>query len=183
MHVTVLTASLPERADMLAQAVASVKAQTFPAVEHLIGVDHERQGAAPVLNRLLEEASGEWVMVCDDDDLLDPGHLETLVPHLSGDVDVVWSKPRVEGDVVFRNYEHEWDPAVLHRCNIVSHNALMRTSAVRAVGGWEPVRWFDWDLFKRLHLDGARFCRVDATTWTYRLHGSNWSQGTLAGAP
>ena len=38
---------------------------------------------------------------------------------------------------------------------------------------------FDLDLFQRLHSAGAKFIRFHRTTWTYRLHGSNLSQGTL----
>ena len=181
MHVTVLTASLPERETMLGEARASVAAQTFPAVEHLVGIDHAHQGAGPVLNRLLEEALGEWVMVLDDDDLLDPGHLDILLA-LADDVDVVYSLPRVEGGF-FEQYGQPFDPAVLAQRNIVSHTALMRTEMVRQVGGWNAVRWFDWDLFCRLEAAGAEFRQVPEVTWTYRLHGANWSQGTLAGAP
>lgn len=175
--ISVLTAALPERTEMLQEAIASVRAQTFGAVEHLYALDLEHQGAGPVLNRLLEEAAGEWVMVLDDDDLLDPNHLDVCHQHFP-DHDVVYSLPRVEG-AVFRQYDEPFNPAVLAVRNIVSHTALMRTNMVRALGGWNPVRWFDWDLFTRLDSVGAEFHQVPEVTWTYRIHGRNWSQGTL----
>lgn len=181
MLITVLTAALPERADMLAEAVASVRAQTWPEVEHLYALDEDRQGAGPVLNRLLEEARGERVMVLDDDDLLDPDHLK-IVATANLEADVVYSMPRVDGGG-FTNYHRPFDPAVLATRNIVSHTALMRRSLVEQVGGWNPVRWFDWDLFTRLEAAGAEFHQVRDVTWTYRLHGSNWSHGTLERAP
>ena len=163
---------------MLAEAVASVKHQGVE-VQHLVGVDHTRRGAGPVLNDLLSDAVGEWVMVLDDDDLLLPHHLATLTPYLEHG-DVIYSEPIVEGGT-FVLYEHPFDGELLRRRNLVSHNALMRTELVRDVGGWAPIREFDWDLFKRLHGRGASFVKVPEKTWVYRLHGSNWSQGTLAG--
>lgn len=181
MLVSVLTATLPERERMLAEAAASVRAQTYNEVEHLMAVDENRAGAGPVLNRLLEEARGEFVMVLDDDDLLDPGHLDHLVPHC-GEHDVVYSLPRVVGGE-FTQYHEPFDAARLSLRNIVSHNALMRTELVRELGGWNAVRWFDWDLSRRLEHAGAEFKQVFEVTWTYRLHGANWSQGTLTGAP
>lgn len=185
MRVSVLTAALPERRDMLEEAKASVWGQDCPAVdvEHLIGLDWDREGAAPILNRLLAIAAGDWVMVLDDDDLLDPGHVATVtgVDDLER-FDVVYSMPRVTGGE-FTNYHIPFDPLRLAQRNIVSHNALMRCQLVRDVGGWNPVRVFDWDMFRRLEAAGADFCRLDDVTWVYRLHGSNWSQGTLEGAP
>ena len=176
-----LTPTLPERSGMLEEAKASVRAQTFGDVEHLIAVDPDRRGAGPLLNIMLGEVLSEWVMVLDDDDLLDPNHLATLHEHIDG-ADVVYSMPRVEGGT-FTLYDAPFDREALAQRNIVSHNALMRTQAVRAIGGWCALRHFDWDLFRRLDAVGARFRKVDAVTWTYRLHGSNWSQGTLAGSP
>lgn len=182
MIVTVLTSALPERHEMLAEARASVAAQTWGPVEHLIGIDHERIGAGPVLNRLFEGAMGDWVMVCDDDDLLDEHHIETLFAKGDPNADVIYTLPRVEGGS-FTQYHQPFDAARLARQNIVSHNALVKADWLRKVGGWNAVRWFDWDLFCRLEAAGARFDQIPEETWTYRLHGSNWSQGNLEGAP
>lgn len=181
MMISVLTSAIPERRQMLDEAIASVRAQTWPEVEHLYAFDEERQGAGPVLNRLLEEARGEWVMVLDDDDLLDPDHLK-IVATANPQADVVYSQPRVEGGV-FVQYGQPFDPLVLATRNIVSHNALMRRSLVDQVGGWRPLRTFDWDMFQRLESAGAEFHQLHDVTWTYRLHGANWSHGTLEGAP
>lgn len=183
MKVTVLTASLPQRAEMLAEARASVKAQTHSAmdVQHLVGIDDEREGAGVVLNDLLTMATGEWLMVLDDDDLLDPEHIATALAMAEG-FDVVYTMPRVEGGT-FGQYHIPFDARYLERgINVVSHTALVRTSMVKAIGGWHNVRGFDLDLFQRLSLAGARFRQVPEVTWTYRLHGSNWSHGTLEGA-
>lgn len=177
MRVSILTASLPDREEMLDEARASVAALDGD-VEHLVGIDADRQGAGPVLNRLLSFAEGERVMVLDDDDLLDPDHLTTILPHVH-QADVIYTLPRVTGGD-FTQYHGRFDPAALERGhNCVSHTALMPTELVRDVGGWSNVRGFDLDLFQRLHRHGASFLQLPTVTWTYRLHGSNWSQGTL----
>lgn len=184
MNVTILTATLPERADMLAEAKASVAALEVPfdvTVEHIVLVDDKREGAGALLADGVQLAKGQWVMVLDDDDLLHPNHIEVVTKHCSDAVDVVYTLPEVTGGS-FTNYEIPFDPAVLARRNIVSHNALMRLSLVRHVGSYRNLRMFDWDLFKRLEAGGADFLQIPETTWTYRLHGSNWSQGTLEGA-
>lgn len=185
MKVSILTSALPQRDEMLEEAKASVLAQECPGVEveHLIAIDWDGEGAGPNLNRLLAMAEGDWVMVLDDDDLLKPNHLATVlgVDDLER-FDVVYTLPEVRGGT-FSQYHAPFDPIRLARRNIVSHNALMRRDLVRQVGGWNAVRWFDWDLFRRLEQAGADFCQVRTVTWVYRLHGSNWSMGTLEGAP
>lgn len=184
MKVSILTASLGERKDMLAEAKASVQAQVLPGdveVEHLIGIDVDREGAGLWLNRMLLSATGDFVMVLDDDDVLLPNHIATVTADVSMH-DVIYTPPIVEGGE-FHGYECAYSGAVLMRRNCVSHTALMRTSFVREVGGWSNLRMFDWDLFRRLEQVGAEFLRLDVRTWIYRLHGSNWSQGTLEGAP
>lgn len=178
MRVSVLTATLPHRTEMLAEARDSVKAQTAKDVRHLVGVDNAREGAGAVLNDLLQMVAGEWVMVLDDDDLLDPMHIDVALAASEG-VDVVYTMPRVTGGT-FTNYEVPFNPQLLAAgFNCVSHTALMRTEMVRKVGGWRDVRSFDLDLFCRLEQAGAEFRQVPEVTWTYRLHGSNWSHGTL----
>lgn len=183
MKVTILTATLPERADMLAEAVASVKAQelqTFDDIEHIVLTDHHREGAGTLLDDGLQLARGSWIMVLDDDDVLYPNHLATVLARAHDEVDVVYTMPKVVGGT-FTQYHEPFDARILARRNIVSHNALMRTSYVRQVGGWNNVRVFDWDLFQRLEAAGADFLQMPDVTWEYRLHGSNWSQGTLEG--
>lgn len=178
--VTILTSALPSRA-MWQEAYASVGAQTYPDLEYRCMFDTQRRGAGAVLNDLLTDATGEWVMVLDDDDLLDPHHVATVLEHID-EGDVIYSLPRVTGGE-FTLYELPFDACYLAKgINCVSHTALMRTELVRQVGGWSNVRAFDLDLFRRLEQAGAEFVQVPEVTWTYRLHGSNWSHGTLTEA-
>lgn len=92
------------RPELLAEAVASVAAQTWPNVEHVIvndggcSVEHvlapyratrrivllepDAVGRCKAGNLGLAAASGEWISWLDDDDLYYPQHLATLVPRL-----------------------------------------------------------------------------------------------------
>lgn len=183
MKVSVLTPSMPQRREMLEEAVRSVLQQHCHGieVEHLFATDVDAEGAGVLLNRMLTVVDSDAVMVLDDDDLLDPHHIATVAGHLEG-ADVVYTLPRVTGGT-FTQYEEPFDARMLAAGrNVVSHTALMRTEMVRQVGGWRPVRAFDLDLFRRLEAAGAEFRQLRLVTWTYRLHGENWSHGTLEGA-
>lgn len=181
MNVTVLTASIPQRASMLAEAIQSVCEQSQPPFAHLVAVDVCRLGAPMMLNRLLDAVATEWLMVLDDDDLLDPHHLKTLVGN-SVDADVVYSYCRTEGRP-FEQYNQPFDALMLEHRSVVSHTALVRTSCVREVGGWHRERGYDWDLWKRIRGEGATFRSVPEVTWTYRLLGGNESWDGVADAP
>lgn len=164
--ISVITPSLPTRTSMLAQACASVAAQTLRPVEHLVGVDYQRDGSAHVRNRLASVATGTWLAFLDDDDLLHAHHLATLAQH-SDDADLVYSRP--DGYDPTRPF----DPDALRAGNFIPVTVLVRASAFRAAGGFPddaPNGWEDWACWLELLDAGARFRFVDRVTWTYRLH-------------
>jgi hypothetical protein len=173
-EVTVLTASLPERAGMLAEAIGSVAAQSHPVAAHLIGVDVRREGAPVILTRLAAVAATEWLMVLDDDDLLDPHHVKTLLGHVEH-ADVVFSYCRAEGHD-FDWYNHPFDPQRLEDRSCVSHTALFRRVLA---SGWDPGDDYDWRFWQRLARSGARFVAIPEVTWTYRGGHPQQSKGTL----
>lgn len=172
MSVAVVTASLPERAARLAEAAASVAAQTIPPAAHLIGIDFARHGPTAVRNALVRAAGTEWVAFLDDDDVLYPGHLATLTAGAAG-ADVVYSFCDVEGRGGWTPNQ-EFDAAALRSYNFIPVTALVRRSAFLSVGGFpesHPVE--DWDLWRRLLDAGAEFRCVPTVTWLYRFHGDN----------
>lgn len=174
--ITVVTPSLPERGDMLAEAIASVQAQTLPAAAHLIAVDHQRLGPGPLLNQLTRAAETEWVSILADDDLYDPDHLEALADAADG-ADVVFSWGRLDGrdDPQYRGkYRHE-DFLQQGRDTGMRGCFMFRKAMWGTVGGWrdEPVE--DYHFLRRMILAGAYFRAVYRETWTYRFHDSNSS--------
>jgi glycosyltransferase involved in cell wall biosynthesis len=191
MEITVLTSSLPERHEMLAEAMTSISAQTLAPVAHLIGVDHARTGHVPVLNRLVSAAASDWVARLDDDDLLDPNHLEVLAES-AGKGDVIYSWCRIQGRAGITGerlpipdlQQLHWDPnqhfdadLMRERNFIPATGPLIRRSLVEQLGGWRDDRpggmWEDGDFWVRALDAGAHFHCVPQITWTYRFHGGN----------
>jgi hypothetical protein len=166
---TVVTVSIPERHEQLAEAGASLRAQTYGPVPWLVRVEEpDVFGPAHVArqrNALLPAVETPWMAVLDDDDLLDPTYLEVMAGHLEG-ADVVYS--------FCRGYPHasgEFDPDRLRVENYIDGEAVIRTEAVRAVGGY-PVGPIveDWLLWLALLDAGARFVCVPEVLRTHR-HG------------
>jgi GT2 family glycosyltransferase len=181
--ITVITASLPSRAAMLAECLASVAHQTEPPAAHLVGIDHIRAGTASVRNGLLAAARTEFVAVLDDDDVALPEHLATL---LSVSADIVYTLPSVEGRAGWQPVG-PFDPERLRRESYIPATALIRTELLEDMGGWRdsadtPNGWEDWDLYLRALDAGARFAFIPTVTWRYRFHGGNKTNRGEAGA-
>lgn len=176
--VTVLTAAIPQRLGLLAENLASVAAQTHRPVAHLVGIDHERRGAAVTYNALLAGVDTEWVTFLDDDDVCDPGHLATMVA-ASDDADVVYTFCRCVPVDHYRAYNADFDAEQLQHRSVVPITAMVRTSYARKVEGFPADSAYDWRFWQALHAAGARFVSVPLVTWSYRLQPESQSHGTL----
>lgn len=195
MSITVLTATLGRRPEMLAEALASVVAQTLAPLEHLVVDDGsfsvpdlpgatvlhvEHRGLGGARNAGLAVARGEAVALLDDDDLWHPHHLATC-----------WAEmQRTEADVVYADCEEvgrrdgytftvqDFDAELLERENYLCVPAtLVRTSALRAIGGFGEGALEDWDTWKRMARAGYRFVHLPEVTVTYRFHTDNLTYG------
>lgn len=195
MSITVLTATLGRRPEMLAEAVASVRAQTLPPLEHLVVDDGSysvpavpgttvlqvsHRGLGGARNAGLEAAQGEAVALLDDDDLWHPHHLASC-----------WTEmQRTGADVVYADCEEvgrrdgwsftvrDFDPELLERENYLCVPAtVVRTSALRAVGGFSEGPLEDWETWKRMARAGCRFVHLPEVTVTYRFHTDNLTYG------
>jgi len=183
VEVTVITPTLPERAELLRECIASVEAQTCPAKAHLIWTDTERRGCAAALNMLWPRVQTEWVAVLADDDVMYPNHLETLlaqaqVSEYEGEVGVVYSYCHVLGRPDGWNPNRPFNARrVLSGDQGIPATALIRRTLVEKLGGWRnwPNMWEDQDFWIRAVRGGARFVCVQRITWAYRFHDTNSS--------
>lgn len=176
--VSVVTATIPERADLLEECVRSVEAQTFGQREHLIVVDDKREGCSAMVNRAVAEARGEWLFLLADDDLMLPGCLSAHYAH-AANADVVYAPPLIWGLDVDPWWFFQSPPAI-------PATALIRRSVWDQLGGYDEtaVREEDRKMWTRAVEQGMRFVRAESDpTWVYRFHGGNKSfrDGVAAG--
>jgi glycosyltransferase involved in cell wall biosynthesis len=155
---------------MLAEACASVRAQTLQPDGHVIAVDYRREGIGATRNRAMRACpNAEWFAFLDDDDILLPRHLEKLAAHREK-ADVIYPNCEVRGvKVPWTVGPFSWDR--LRRGNYIPVTTLVRAALVRSLGGFhrEDEPQADFGLWKRAHKVEADFHFVPEVTWIYRL--------------
>lgn len=170
--VSILTPTIPGRERFLSECAASVRSQTLPAwkYEHLVLLDFERLGCSRTVNKLAEEARGEWLMILADDDLMLPACLEA---HLAADdegVDIVYAPPLV------------WGEPPDEFCGSppgIPSLSLIRTESWRRLGGYDERADHQEDrrLYEKAMERSMKFVRAEGRpTWVYRFHGQNKSR-------
>lgn len=168
--VAVITPSIPARRRLLAQAEESVRRQTVRVDAHLI----DRRRRVPVAtkrNNLLTATKAEWVAFLDDDDLLDPDHLETL---LDRDADVVVPYCRFDGPPLPPgHYNRPFDAQTLREHAIFPITVIARREVVLDAGGFPNRHCEDYWLWRAMLDAGATFEVVPKVTWTYRTAGEH----------
>lgn len=162
--LTVITPTIEGREDQLLECVESVQGQTVRAF-HLIGLDQNRAGPAHVRNALVEQVDTTWVLFLDDDDVLDPDYIETVLPHFDqSDLVYTWCR---------KNFEYEtdlpFDAKALRKRNVIPVTVCLRVDAFRAAGGFsDEVAHEDWSLWLKLLDMNATFTCVPEHKWEYR---------------
>lgn len=172
---------LPERdPNLYLEATASVLAQTRQPDEFIVEWDPEHTGTAATQNRALARVKSDWIALLGDDDYLLPNHLEVLEANATADV--IWPDCEMLGGPI-PSLCQEFNEAKLRWDNYIpGGGSLIRTEALRSVGGWAAPsdpdwhRFEDWVLWKRLLDKGCTFRHVHAVTWVYRF-GSHQTGG------
>jgi hypothetical protein len=89
MNLTLVTATLPERANLLREMFNTVLGQTVQPACHVVMRDHGA-GFVDTVNRAVAMVDTEFFCLVDDDDLLRSHHVETLSKAVDESVDIVW---------------------------------------------------------------------------------------------
>lgn len=76
--VTVCTATIPHRKELLERAIKSVENQTLCARAHIIKTDINKIGGAAMLDKIVEESETTYIAILDDDDEFLENHIEIL---------------------------------------------------------------------------------------------------------
>jgi glycosyltransferase involved in cell wall biosynthesis len=151
-------------------------------------VDMERNSKhVHARNRGLELVRGQYILLCDDDDLLVPTHIERMIKELA-DADLVYSDVEIFDYVMEGNtrratdrfvfaYEHDVE-AMRRFSTFVSSGCLYRAELHERLGPFdtEMYHYWDWDFFLRA-VEYFRVKRMPAATALYAFsqHGDNMS--------
>lgn len=179
-----IVASLPERAELRTEMLATVDAQLERPAAVLVELDEHHEGPIALYNRLAEEVTTPWLFPFADDDLLEPDHFKVLGEACAG-VDrrtaVVYTwcwfeHPDCERDHWQRD-PHKQPNGIyaLRLHNFIPAPAAIRTDVWRELGGYHDpgiMRHEDWHLWCRILNAGGGFECVPQVTWTYRT--GNW---------
>jgi glycosyltransferase involved in cell wall biosynthesis len=154
----------PETADILAQLAA----------EGIKVLRQENAGPASARMRGVNATSAPFVFPLDADDLLLPGNLTVLADALEHDESVVaaWGDIETFGETnISYRVARTLDPWLITYMNDVPMKALLRRSALTAVGGWALDGYEDWDVWMSFAERGWNGVNVGRVIGLYRLHG------------
>jgi GT2 family glycosyltransferase len=156
----------PER-EHLEACLASVRAQSFADLEHVLVDDastqphvrevldaaaaadprvrvvHRREngGIVAASNDALAAAAGELVALLDHDDVLEPDALAQMHATVTDEVDVAYSDHdliRPDGRHAAPSYKPDFSPERLRAQNYITHLLVARRALVDEVGGFRP---------------------------------------------
>ncbi len=150
-------------------------------------VTHEaRRGRSAAANSGLRASRGRYLNFCDDDDVLYPDHVETLVSVLestgekvayTGVRNVYFSGPSAEASTKLRDevvFNKPFDPDLLLFENYIPLMSVMFSREIlEEVEGFDEALdlFEDWDFWVRVSRR-HRFLHVDKITAEYRFYGN-----------
>ena len=197
IDVTVVTPTIPGREELLEQCKESVRQQTMAPVNHIVGLDKDREGPGATRNRLALDVDTEWITFLDDDDTLMPGHFEVheeYMREISGTaISRVGDKKGVkEYGIGSLNFACEviatWCVIVevdgteniflgapnykslLGGQNTLPMTATIKTDMFRSVGGFgRSKRLEDLKLWRSIYRANGAIRVIHIPTWYYRL--------------
>jgi GT2 family glycosyltransferase len=193
--ITTVTAHIPPREAMLAEALASVEAQTHADREVIVVTDVDRRGAWWAKNEGVRQSHGDWITFLDDDDQLLPDHhahllacaMETgadvIYPHfyIRGDE---WPEPHEDGFAWLFGLPFD-EERVRASSTIPGGGSLIRGSLLRELGTPQlgdpefgpEVYYDDWAMYIRLLNAGAKFVHLAERLYVWR----HWGAGNTSG--
>lgn len=173
-----------EHVDRIKNLYSSLKIKIINMAENRYHVHARNEG---VLN-----ATGDYIMLIDDDDLIVPNHLETMLGYIDGydlvysDVEIVKYKMRGKVRVPIERslFAYNLNLKAMRRFStFVPSGCLYRRSMHQDIGLFDPEvhNYWDWDFFLRVS-DSYRVNRVPIAGVLYDFsdYNNNQSKNLLA---
>jgi glycosyltransferase involved in cell wall biosynthesis len=158
----------------------------YPSLTIMIVKLEENSKHVHARNKGLEQARGELIMLIDDDDLIVPTHMETMVNAIQGydlvysDVEIVHfhleNAVRTPANRFMFAYEMDLE-AMKRFSTFVSSGSLYRREIHNVLGLFDPDvhNYWDWDFFLRV-ADKYQVYRVPIAGVLYDFSDANNNQ-------
>jgi glycosyltransferase involved in cell wall biosynthesis len=162
------------------------KLEPYTASGRIKYMEQANAGQGAARNRGIHEARGDFIAFLDDDDLWPSDKLEWQAAEMLNHPEavLVYGFAETFGHSSNCHYPKTKGPCGWVQKDFLQFNwvlspgqALIRTSALRAAGGFDPTVWGadDWDLWIRLAATGP-FLYVSRPALYYRQHPKNASK-------
>ncbi len=167
---------LSHRQDLLPEAFASVRAQTYPDVE--IVVKFADAWWPDKLNAAIRGTSAEYFCVLCDDDKLAPTWVERTLGAIAAEqADFAYTDNFVFGPLRLRYALPDFSLTAVQRDCVPHVTALTRRTLWEQLGGYDGAQpYFDWDFWLRAAKAGARGAHVRDYLMHYRVWHANGSR-------
>lgn len=137
-------------------------------------------------NSAIEIATGEFIGLLDNDDILDEYALYEVVSKLNEnkDLDMIYTdedKLNSNGEYSYPNFKPDWSPDTFNSSNYICHFTVLRKSIVNKIGGFrsEYNGSQDYDLFLRFTEQTNKICHIPRILYHWRvIEGSTAAAGS-----
>lgn len=141
-------------------------------------------------NVALGMATGEFVALLDNDDILQPNALYEVANALNKDreLDFIYSdEDKLNADTNIHTspyFKPSWNQDFLYSVNYITHLSVIRKAVIEKVGGFDGVYdgAQDWELFFRLtqHVDATKIHHIPKILYSWRVHEASTAGGIEA---
>jgi hypothetical protein len=158
--------------DGISGRVISKYTKKHPSKIHSHMLKH--QGVVPVRNFGIDNATGDYIVFLDADDILTDDYVKNLLEEaIYGKYDVVYADMHNFGADYRVEHMPEFNRSQMLQRNLVNMSALIRKDAIGKLRFDEYLntrKIEDWDFFLGLTLSGATFSKSHTTFIKYRVH-------------
>ncbi|MVP01386.1 glycosyltransferase family 2 protein [Paenibacillus lutrae] len=168
--------------------------EAFPELNIKVSVQLRNLKHVHARNLGCRQARGEFIMLCDDDDLLTPGHIRRMLEVMADGADLAYSDAelfnyRVEGKgrvpVSRRLFAYAYDPAEMRKFStFIPSGCLYRRQIHSVIGEFDPdvYHYWDWDFILRVSaLYSVVRLPVASVLYAFSDQGGNLSANRPSG--